>query len=71
MIRRRYRIEATKQTLIRFLQELLKISPSGSFVQKITTDVNEEYYHVVVIAENSTHDQMKRKPFGMDSIALK
>ena len=66
MIRRRYRIEANRGTLIRFLQAM----KTGSFVQRVTTDVNEEYYHVVVIGDPKAHDELLKLPFGRDSIAL-
>jgi hypothetical protein len=70
MNRRRYRIEATKQTLKRLLDELMQLDLSHSFVQRVTCDVNEEYYYVVVIAPKEVHDALRKKPFGMDSIAL-
>lgn len=70
-MRRRYRIESTKATLKRLLEELLKLSPTGSFVQKVTSDVNEEYYYVVVIADQKVHDELKKLPYFKDSIPLK
>ena len=67
LIKRRYRIEASTPTLARFVSTLSTFGVK-CFVQSIKCDVNEEYYYVVLIAEQQAHDALKLHGFT-DSIA--
>lgn len=70
MNKRRYRIEGTKATLKRFIEVLMKHSLIDSFIHRVTPDVNEEYYYVVVSATESIHMHLNRNRFT-DSIPVK
>ena len=66
LIKRRYRIEASTPTLVRFM---LVLKPHGvsAFVQSVKCDVNEEYYYVVVMGSELLHVQLRDNRFT-DSI---
>lgn len=70
MIRRRYRIEVSLLTLARFTTAASVKGASNAFIQRVTPDSNEEYYYVVLIANQDVHDELKQNRFT-DSIALK
>lgn len=69
MNRRRYRIEASVLTLARFTTAASVKGASTAFIQRVTPDSSEEYYYVVLIADQAVHDELKQNRF-MDSIAL-
>lgn len=70
MNRRRYRIEANLKTLAKFVGILSQAAPYDSFIQRVSPDINEEYYFVVVVASSEVHDTLKTSAFR-DSIQLK
>lgn len=69
MNRRRYRIEANIRTLERFVSTIVKVTKTEAFIQRVTTNSTEEYYYVVLVADEQTHDHLKRNRFT-DSMAM-
>ena len=70
MEKRRYTIEASIATLARFTKVCDEAgSITDSFVQRVTTDANEEYYYIVLIGRKEVHAALRDNRFK-DSISL-
>lgn len=71
MYKRRYTIEATPATLARFASTVAAhATPSGAFIHRVSTDKNEEYYYVVLEADDDVHTQMRPARFT-DSVVIR
>lgn len=62
MMKRRYTIEASIDTLARFTA-VCKQYKSEVFVQRLSCNSSEEYYYVVLIATTKVHQALKGHRF--------
>lgn len=65
IVRIRYRIEASIDSIDRLVQVLKSQKRAGGIVylESVRADVNEEYYYVTVQAEQAVHTALKHHRF--------
>jgi hypothetical protein len=61
--RRRYTIESSILTLARFTEVMAKFGPTSSHVVRLAPNSTDEYYYVVVLADQEVHDALKAARF--------
>lgn len=71
MNRRRYTIEANVATLARFTTVLAAEGVNESFIDRVTSSTNDEYYYVIVFAPNNIHEVMHRSGFTNSSRSVR
>lgn len=63
MIRRRYTIEASVETLGRFCATAEKAARHRSFIEKLAVSQGDEYYYVTLYGAPEVHDALKADRF--------